>query len=343
MDTGGLMNCNRRDPLRYNPAMRVLLVKLSSLGDVIHNLPVVSDLARARPDARIDWAIEAPYAEIAVMHPAVGDALPVPLRRLKSHWQSMAAWRDFLRQRAAISARCYDHIVDTQGLIKSARISGWAEGRVAGFSASSAREPLAARFYDDRIDVPCGLHAVERNRILASRALGYELADAVDYGISSPKKSLPWLPAEQYVVFLHATSRDNKRWPDGHWTALGIRLRDAGLGVILPWGSPSEERTSRRLAQTIPGALVPPAMSLTDAAAMLGTATAVVGVDTGLAHLSVALGRPTVGLYVTTQPGLTGLYGGKAAVNIGGGSEDHPSIADVDTVWRTLRMWLKLA
>ncbi|MEP7154173.1 MAG: lipopolysaccharide heptosyltransferase I, partial [Betaproteobacteria bacterium] len=209
--------------------MRVLLVKLSSLGDVIHNLPVVSDLARARPDIRIDWAVEAPYAEIAAMHPAIGDVLPVPLRRLKKKWHSAAAWREFLARRSAISARRYDHILDTQGLLKSAWVARWADGPVAGYSAASAREPLASRFYDSPIDVPRDLHAVTRNRLLASRALGYAIEDRVDYGISMKGKAPGWLPTKPYAVFLHATSRDNKMWPNDHWIELGNRLRAIGL------------------------------------------------------------------------------------------------------------------
>ncbi len=319
--------------------MRVLLVKLSSLGDVIHNLPVASDLARVYPGIEIDWAVESPYGQIAALHPAVKNVLPVPLRRLKKQWWSLTAWQDFLTCRSKIAGRSYDRILDTQGLLKSAWVAGWAEGSVAGYSVSSVREPLAARFYDERIDVAPDLHAVVRNRQLAAQAFGYALSETVDYGISVPTLPLPlpWLPARPYVVFLHATSRTNKMWSDNSWIALGARLRDRGMDVVLPWGSSAELHTSQRLAQALPGTVVPPALSLVEAAAILGKSIAVVGVDTGLAHLAVALNRPTIGLYITTQPRSTGLYGGAHAVNVGGGTEDAPSIPDIDTVWDALR------
>ena len=324
--------------------MRVLLVKLSSLGDVIHNLPVVSDLALARPGVEIDWAIESPYAEVAAMHPAVKKLLPVPLRRLKRQWWSPMAWRDLLASRSNFGQLPYDHILDTQGLVKSAWVARWASGPVAGYSATSARERLAAHFYDQPFEIPRDLHAVTRNRMLAGKVFGYPLTEHVDYGLRPPLRSLPWLPAVTYAVFLHATSRASKMWPDSEWVDLGKRLQDRGFSLVLPWGNDAERITSQRLAQSFIRAIVPPALTLGDAAAMLASATVVVGVDTGLAHLAVALGRPTIGIYITTQPRLTGLFssdivgnfGCGRVINLGGGSEHAPTIPDVDAVWQAL-------
>lgn len=330
--------------LRYNRMMRVLLVKLSSLGDVIHNLPVASDLAAAFPACEIDWAVDPPYAEIVALHPAVRNVFPVPLRRLKKKWWSKASWSEMRESRDRLRARHYDRILDTQGLLKSALVARWAGGPVSGYDAASAREPVATRFYDERWAVSRGLHAVARNRLLASHVFGYHLTERIDYGIAAPSRELPWLPRRPYVVLLHATSRDDKRWPDDDWIALARRLDDAGMGVVLPWGNAREQEISRRLAARLGNATMPPALTLTDAAALMAGARAVVGVDTGLAHLAVALGRPTIGLYITTEPARTGLLGNQedrhVAINLGGGSPAHPVAPTADQVWETLTSML---
>ena len=320
--------------------MRVLLVKLSSLGDVIHNLPVASDLARARPGVEIDWAVESPYAEIVALHPLIKNVFPVPLRNLKKNWRSKGAWRDFMAARARLSAQRYDTILDTQGLLKSAWIARWPEGPVSGYARGSAREPFATRFYHHRFDIPRTLHAVERNRQLAAHVFGYQLDTPARYNIAAPSGALAWLPRAPFVVFLHATSRTNKMWPESHWISLGQRLGARNVNVVLPWGNPAEHEMSGRIAAALPNSIIPPALSLSDAARMLSGAAAVVGVDTGLAHLSVALGRPTLGLYVSTEPALTGLHGAGNAINLGGGNQTTLAVPGVEQVWQTLMSWL---
>ena len=309
--------------------MRVLLVKLSSMGDVIHNLPVVSDLARRYPEIEIDWVTEAPYAGLVALHPKVRRVIPIQLRHLKKNWWSLAAWRTFFADKAQLGAGTYDTILDTQGLIKSALVSHWANGPIAGFSRASVREPLASRFYDRSIDVPRHLHAVERNRRLAAGAFGYELVNQVDYGLQLPATTSS-AASPPYAVFLHATSRADKKWPQTHWVALGQRLHDRGFGIVLPWGNAAERLASEQLAKLIPTATVPAAMSLVQAAGLLSQASAVIGVDTGLAHLAVALSRPTVGLFLTSFPTLTGLYGTERVINLGGGSVQQPAAPSVD-------------
>lgn len=315
--------------------MRVLLVKLSSLGDVLHNLPVVSDLARAYPDVEIDWVTEAPYVGLVGLHPNVRRVIPTHLRELKKHWWSPTAWAAFLADKAQLSGKSYDTILDTQGLVKSLLIARWADGSIAGFSRATAREPLAARFYDQQIAVPRELHAVERNRRLAAGVFGYTLTDPVDYGLQLSALTNT-APPSPYVVFLHATSRTDKMWPSPNWVALGRRLHERGIRVVLPWGNSIERLASERLASAIPAAILPPAMTLVEAAALLSRASAVIGVDTGLAHLSVALARPTVGLYLTTSPTLTGLYGNALAINLGGGSKQQPFTPGVEEAWHAL-------
>ena len=320
--------------------MRVLLVKLSSMGDVLHNLPVVADLARAYPDIEIDWVTEALYAGLVVLHPRVRQVFSLRLRGLKNRWWSPVAWSSFFDAKAQLGGRKYDLILDTQGLIKSALIARWAEGPIGGFSSDTARESLAARAYDRQVAVSRDLHAVERNRRLAAGIFGYELTGPVDYGLRFPVVVPGTEPAHPYVVFLHATSRANKMWPEPQWIALGRRFRESGIGVLLPWGGADEKSRSERLASAIPGAVVPPSMSLVAAAAMLAGSRGVIGVDTGLAHLAVAFARPTVGLYLTTSPALTGLYGNDLAINLGGGTRQQPVVPSVDEAWHALQSLL---
>lgn len=311
------------------PAPRVLFVKLSSLGDVIHHFPAVSDLRAFRPEVAIDWAVEEAYAPLLALHPALSRAIPVGLRRLRASLLSPAAWGALGAARRALRQSRYDWIVDTQGLLKSVAVARQARGPLFGFDRRSIRERAAARFCDQALAVPKALHAVERNRRLVGAVFGYSPGGPPRYGLEPPPDAPAWAPPGDYVVALHASSRRDKRWPAGHWQALGSRLHERGIAVVYPGGSPAEREEAARLAAASPGALAAPAMSLPEAAALLARASAVVGVDTGLTHLAVALGTPTVGVYVATQPGLTGLLGDERAVNLGGPGK-VPSVEDVE-------------
>jgi heptosyltransferase-1 len=304
----------------------ILLIKTSSMGDVLHNLPVVTDIRKHLPAARIDWVVEENFAALPVLHPGIRRVIPVAMRRWRRSW-----WRARGEMRAAcrnLRAHRYDIALDTQGLIKSALITRCASALHCGHGWRSAREPLASLFYDRTYLVSKDLHAVERNRRLAGLALGYAPQGAPDYGIRAPDLSLPWLPGEPYAVLLHATSRDEKLWGEANWVALGQALRNAGLRTVLPWGTEREKARSERLCLSIPGSVCAPRANLTEAASMLGRARVVVGVDTGLSHLAAALGAPTVGIYTATDPGLTGLYAGDRAINLGG-KNISPTVIEV--------------
>lgn len=305
---------------------RHLIVKLSSLGDVIHALPIVADVARHRPDVALDWACEAAYVDLLKLHPGLHHIFGVSLRQLKARPYAPARWQTLLRQRKAIMQNSYAGIVDCQGLLKSAWIASWNAAPIAGLGPDTVREPMAARFYNARFEVPRTLHAVTRNRQLVAAALGYVLAetDAPNYGLQVSAATNITAP---YVVFLHATSRDDKCWPEADWIALGQTLQQRGYTIVLPWGSDAEHARSQRIASALTRVMVPDKMPLSAAASILQGAACVVGVDTGLAHLAVALGRPTVGLYLSTQPALTGLFPESATVvNLGGGSRAAPAI-----------------
>ena len=308
--------------------MRLLLVKTSSLGDVIHNLPVVTDILRHFPKAKIDWCVEESFAAIPRLHPGVGQVIPVAVRRWRKKLLQAATWREIGAFRQAVRQCDYDLVLDTQGLAKSALIARQARGPLAGYAADSAREPLAARFYDRHFSVDKALHAVERNRRLAAAALGYSLDAAVDYGITVPTGAFAWLPAKPYVVLLTATSRDDKLWPEDHWVALGEQLAEHGLTCVLPGGSALERERAARLAGQIPGAIAAPPMRIDELASLLAGACGALGVDTGLTHLAVAVKTPTVAIYTATDPGLTGVYGAGFHRNLGGKAQ-VPAVASV--------------
>jgi heptosyltransferase-1 len=290
----------------------ILLIKTSSLGDVVHNLPVVSDILARFPRARIDWVVEEAYGDIVGMHPGVHRTIPVALRRWRGNPLKAEHWREFGQFRRALAGMRYDCVIDTQGLIKSALLSLAASGVRHGYAKTSAREPLAAKFYDRVHAVPRDLHAVVRNRRLAAMALGYEVPAAFDYGIAPPPGAAVVAP-RPYCVLLHATSRADKLWPESAWEQLGQELARQGYASILPWGDAAERARSERIARALPLAVVPPAQGIQGMAGLLAGAQAVIGVDTGLTHLAAALGRPVVALYCGTHPGLTGVYAGQGA------------------------------
>lgn len=298
--------------------MRILLVKTSSLGDVIHNLPVVSDIRRHFPEAKIDWCVEEGFADIPRLHPDIDQVIPVALRRWRRNLFKAATWREISAFGRQVQARPYDWVIDTQGLLKSAFIARRARGSLAGYAADSAREPLASRLYDRHFSVSRDLHAVVRNRQLAAAALAYVAEGEPDYGISAQPAAVDWLPARPYVVFLTASSRDDKLWPDAHWLALGQALHAQGLRAVLPGGTQPERERAARLATGIPEAVAAPPLYIPDLAAVLAGAQAVIGVDTGLTHLAVALDVPTIALYTATDPGLTGVLGAGFWRNLGG-------------------------
>jgi heptosyltransferase I len=312
------------------PPMRILLVKTSSLGDVIHNLPVVSDIRRHFPNATVDWCVDASFADIPRLHPGVSQVIPVALRHWRKQVFRWATWREILAFRRRLRSAEYDFVIDTQGLLKSALITGQARGLTCGYAADSAREPVAARYYAQRFSVSRAAHAVSRNRQLAAAVLGYALDPEPDYGIAAGSTATPWLPDGPYAVMLTATSRDDKLWPEDHWLALARALHARGLRTLWPGGSAIERARVERLTGPMSDALVVPPLGLPALAAVLAGARLVVGVDTGLSHLAVALNTPTVALYTATEPGLTGVFGRGFHRNLGGKAQ-CPGVAEVLT------------
>jgi heptosyltransferase-1 len=303
---------------------RLLIVKTSSLGDVIHNLPVVADIRTHFPQMHIDWLVEESFADIPRLHPDVNSVIMVAARRWRRNLFDKKTWDEVAACRRQLRGNTYDLVLDTQGLLKSAIFAGFARAPIHGQDKHSAREPLAARFYQHTHSVPRGRHAVVRNRQLAAMALGYPMPDnGPDYGLHvglEASEQQAFNSANPYVLGLHGTSRDAKLWPVENWIALGRHLTERRISLILPWGNETEYERAQTIAANVPLAMVLPRLSIKSLISVFAGAVAAVGVDTGLAHLAVALRLPAIAIYTDTDPGLTGLYpeDGSVAVNLGG-------------------------
>eukprot|EP00257_Ricinus_communis_P024004 XP_015584139.1 uncharacterized protein LOC8269578 [Ricinus communis] len=272
---------------------RILIVKTTSMGDVIHALPVVEDILQHFPDAHIDWLVEESFADIPRLHPRVQRVFTVAVRRWRKQWWRRQTWREIAVVKQAVAAQSYDLVLDLQGLLKSAVMATWARGPRHGYDKHSIREPLASRFYQHQYAIPYRQHAVVRMRTLAAMALGYAVPqNKPAYGLASVGQHA------QAAAFLalHATSRDSKLWPEEYWVALGQHYARQGLHMWLPWASDSEKARAERIAMHVPQALVLPKLGLQQLASQMPQVRFAVGVDTGLSHLAAALDIPIVAL-----------------------------------------------
>jgi len=292
--------------------MRFLVIKTSSLGDIIHTLPALSDARKAYPNISFDWVVEEPFREVPAWHGAVQRVIPVALRRWRKHgWQALKNG-DIQKFIKMLRQEKYDGIIDAQGLLKSAALTVLARGETRiGLSWYSAREHLASLFYQKKAVVPWGSHAVTRARALFAQGLGYPVPETVaDYGIDGAR--LPPLTSDTpYFVFLHGTTWATKHWPESYWCDLAKIAANAGFKIQLLWGNEPELARAKRIASAVPAAalVAPTKLSLSEVTAVLAGARGIVTVDTGLGHLAAALGVPTVSLYGPTDPKQSGTLG----------------------------------
>lgn len=317
--------------------MRVLIVKTSSMGDVLHTLPALTDAMQAIAGIRFDWVVEEGFSQIPTWHPAVDRVIPVAIRRWRKNWfahETRQQRGNFKRQ---LQERHYDVVIDAQGLLKSAAlITRIAFGNKHGQDHQSAREPLASWFYHHQHHIDKQQHAVERTRELFAKSLGYQKPqNRGDYGIAA--YFLSHCPADlpPYLVFLHATTRDEKHWPEQNWRQLIQLVTPLGLKIKLPWGTAHEQQRALRLAEGFSHVEVLPKLSLQQVAEVLAGAKALVSVDTGLSHLAAAMDRPNITLFGPTDPGLIGGYGQHQHALIS--PEKRMETINAEAVWAELQ------
>ena len=326
-------------------APKILLVKLSSLGDVLHNLPIVWDLRKRLPEAQIDWIVEEGYVHL--LEPlrttekfrGIDRIIPVAFRRWRKNLFSFKTWREFFAIRKLLQATTYDVVLETQGLLKSALVCALAnksdQAIVAGLGNAtehSGYEPLARMFYNQSVHVPLRCHAIDRSRWVMCSAFDWPLLNRNEepplfypnnFAAQLPplllegfKKTVQVTPAP-YVLCFHATARAAKRWPNENWVELGNALSNQGYQLVFPWGSPEEMKVSDLIASQIPGAIVPRAFSIEEAYSLIAHAALTIGVDTGLTHLSAVLSKTTVEIYCDSPIWKTEGYWSRAIANVG--------------------------
>ncbi len=306
--------------------MRLLIVKTSSMGDVVHAMPVVADIVRHHPGAQIDWLVEPSFSAIPQLHPALKRVHAVAWRKWRGKLLDAGTWKAMGALRGALREARYDLVLDLQGLLKSAVWARQAGAPVAGYDSASVREPAAAWLYHRRAAVPREQHAVDRCRQLVAAHLGYAAPDRrPEFGLRAPAPG--WQPGSSYAVLIPNASRKEKLWPERHWVAVGRRMHELGWTPVVLWGRQDEQTLAERIAADCEGD-VPPFLKVGEMASVLAGAQHVVGLDTGFTHLAAALGRPTLGIYCDHEPGLAGITGPGLVASIGGRAQ-VPSRAEV--------------
>ena len=310
--------------------MRILLIKTSSMGDIIHTLPALTDAGKALPGVRVDWVIEDSFAEIPHWHPHVDKVIPVALRRWRKGLFSRETRAEWVRLRKQLHECDYDLILDAQGLVKSAFLTFFTKGLRVGLDWKSAREAPASLAYQRKCTVNFYQHAIVRMRSLFSQALAYNLPDTMpDFGLDR-QQFQDVSQSEKYIVFLHGTTWTTKQWPETYWMQLADLAAQTGYRVKISGGNTEEVERAERIAKQCAAVDVMPRLSILKMAALLANAKAAVAVDTGFGHLAAALNVPIMSLYGPTNPDYTGALG-KSSVHLAADFACAPCLSRVCT------------
>ena len=317
--------------------MKILIVRVSSLGDVVHNMPMVADILRHYPQAQIDWVVEEAYTSLVRLNRGVRKVIPFALRRWRKSLLSPKTRAEIRAFRETLQQEAYDLVLDTQGLFKTSLVMRLARlapnGRRVGLANAtegSGYEAVSRVFHTLSVPVPARAHAVVRARLVAAAALGYELDGPADFNMQGPDSANAiWLPAHPYAVFFHGTARDAKRWNDSAWVQLARGLNARGLPILLPWGSELERLAAENLAAQMKDAAVLPRLPMMEAVLLAQRAALAVGVDTGLTHIAAAFNRPTIELYCDSPRWKTEGNWSDCIINLGD-TGTPPTVAQVE-------------
>ena len=297
-------------------SQRVLLIKITSMGDLMHALPALTDAARALPGIQFDWVADRAFAEVPSWHPAVNRIIESDHRRWKKN--VVASFRDGELKRfyQELNRDAYDLVVDSQNNLKSAAVAllrrlGKKDGVIHGLDKVSVREKPAHWFYTQQHFAARNEHSITHQRRLMAKALGYAMPDsAPDYGIDRSKFQLPDIELpERFLFFVHNASWTTKLWPDHHWQQLIETSIAAGYSILLPCGNAEEQQRAEQITAPYPKAYTLPRLSLSELAAIMDKASGAVCCDTGLGHLAGVLDLPSVSFYGPTDARLIGATG----------------------------------
>ena len=313
---------------------RILLIKTSSLGDIIHNFPAVTDLAKEFPSSRIDWVVEEGYSFLPQLHLHINNVIPIAIRRwrkMRNLRRNFSEIRNFLKQLRKVK---YDTVIDSQGLLKSAILCPIARGTTHGLDISSAKEPVSL-IYNKTYRVDKRYHAIERNRTLYGDSLGYEVCGrpCYDLNLTTLRNHEITLPPKPFAILIAFSSKADKSWSSQNWVALGNKINKFGIKTIFLAGNNPDQSCANLISNQILNSEVFPISSLHTISVLMSHAKLVVGLDTGLTHLAAAFGKPTVGIFCSTDPSKTGVCGGLRKTLNYGNIDVQP---DIETVWSGL-------